>query len=370
MLPQQDDIVLVEGNNELNIGLVPMGIAQIISANWQLIEYPYVGYWPEETGPLTAYFCKCAMSVNSDTSFIGTVKVTCPYTISAVRVMTEYGYQAALDQMNEDIANSTGVLRDFYIRRRDIMLAFPQVDGFRIDYRWFSDPERMFRDWIVANVPSITLRNVVIPAGTSTVHIAFFKLDGAALIHPATIDIYREDELVASTVSNIIPPGEGPRLISINLPTSVSSGGPIPVSLVMNIPQSDQNHYHFWLRVDEREIECEIANAQYTLPSMYDTWISRGCFTRFLPLNSVDNNYTISGIWNGVEWESAIASQEFRRPITREKYYVPLPPGEYPVFLGGESWRIGVATQCGIYYYGLGPKARYNFGQVGTLVVA
>ena len=341
----------------------------ITGASWELVEYPYTGYWPEETGPLTAYFCKCTIGVQSDSDFIGTVKITCPYTISAVPLLTEAGRQRVLDEIDEKIATSTGAIKELWQNRKAIFLSYPQVNGFFIDFRWYAsaDPDSQnskFRSWIGSMADSLTLTDVVIPAGTSTVQVGFFKLDGTALIHPATIEIYDDSTLAASIVSDLVPFGEMPILMSIDLPSSVVRGESVPVSLVMHLPElmEDQQSYYWTLRAitgldEEEESGHEIAKADYAssviaVPLMAPDRCGR---TVLIPLNAPDNLYTIQGIWDDYEWTTASA---------------PLSPGTYQVVLRGVSWRLGPkATGCGYYVYGLKPAARYNFGIVGYLVV-
>ncbi|GAI60143.1 unnamed protein product [marine sediment metagenome] len=355
-----------KGDDITIISAVPK--TTITGASWKLIDYPFVGYWPEETGPLTAVFCKGELQVNSDIEFVGSAVITCPNTIAPIPLLTAYGYQVVLDEIDADIAEHTGAIKELWQDRRAIFVNYPKVDGFTIDYRWW---DVNFRDWIYsAPVETFILNNVLIPKGTSTVKVGFFAKYGTAVgLHPAVVSLYSDGNILASIESNLVPPGTVPQLLGVTLPTSVASGGDISSTTVLRLPpQSNKDYFFELVSFYGEEGEVTIAKASYAPAAMVNTWSSRGCNPIFQPLNAPDDIYTIAGIWDRSTrvWVPGKASYYDRHNDT----YIPLPSGAYPVSLRGKSWRIGVPpTGCGIYYYGLGPVAEYNFGVVGYLVV-
>lgn len=347
--------------------------AKIISINWELIDYTFVGYWPEETGPLKAVFCKGTLQVESISNFVGSVKITCPNTIAPVRLLTAYGYQKMIAEIDALIAGSTDAIQQLWINRKEIALTFPKVDEFTIDYRWLADFDRSFRDWVYGDpIETFILNNVSIPKGTSTVKIGFFAKYGAAVgVHPAVVRLYSDENILDTIETDLVPPGTVPQLLGISLPESVSSGGNVPVNLVLRLPPQTNLDYYFGLTVRYAGKEGTIARASYAPTAMVNTWLGRGCTPFYLPLNAPDNIYTIKGILVAGAWTLGKAEYEVWRPRwAGGTYYVPLPKGVYPVYLRGESWKISVpSTGCGIDYWGYDAAARYDFGIVGHLVV-
>jgi len=343
--------------------------AVISGATWELIDYPFVGDWPEETGPLHATFCKGTLQVESASEFVGSVQITCPNTIAPVPLLTAYGYQQLLAEIDDKIATSTGAIKELWQNRKAITTTFPKVDEFTIDYRWWADFDAQFRTWINASpVAVFTLDNVLIPAGTSIVEIGFFVKYGAAVgLFPATVSLYSDETLIGSVTSDLVPPTNVPQLLGVTIPSAVS-GGEVPLTMVLRLPKNRTSYYwKLWLDTGVYET-CELAKADYgaasiAIPLMDPDRCGR---TVLIPLNAPDNIYTIYGIWNDYEWVVPKAELYNRRTGLR----TPLPPGVYSVRLTGESWRIGAKpTGCGYYIYGLTAEAEYDFGIVGYLEV-
>jgi len=370
-----DDIVLIEGSNELNIQMTPIAApgVTITSVSWELIDYPFVGDWPEETGPLHATFCKGTLQVESASDFVGSAQIICPNTIAPVPLLTAYGYQVVLDEIDAKIASSTpgGAIQQLWIARRAIFLGYPKVGGFTIDFRWYGDEDRYFRTWINASPVSVfTLDNVLIPAGVSTISVGFFAKYGAAVgLFPAAVSLYSDETLLDSIESDLVPPTNVPQLLGITIPQAVS-GGEVSPTLVLRLPKN-REHYSFNLSVVGVYGSCVLASASYADPSIAIPLMApdRCGYAMLIPLDAPDDIYTILGIWERGEWVAAIAEVRIHH-VNRPDEYIPLQPGIYSVQLRGESWKISAKpTGCGLYWYGLEPEARYDFGIVGYLEV-
>jgi hypothetical protein len=336
--------------------------ANIIAASWQLIDFPFVGYWPEETGTLYATFCKCTLQIESDSEFVGSVKMSTPNLIAPVPLLTAYGFQELMAELDRLIAESAGFgSQQLWIARKALASNFPKIGGFTIDYRWYGDTDRYFRDWIYGNpVESFTLKNVYIPEGVSSVEVGFFRKYSAAIgLFPVTSSLYSDDTLLTAIESNILPPESVPQLLGLTLPQSIVSGDEIPMSMILRLPTLTNSDYFFDLTIRYGGKTVTIAKVYYAPASMVATWLARGCGPLYLPLNAPNNTYNIAGIYNrGTgEWETGMDT-------------VPLPPGVYSARLKGESWQIGLpSTGCGINYYGYDVVARYDFGIVGYIQV-
>jgi len=345
--------------------------AKIMTIEWLLRDYPFTGDWGEE---LTATFCKAQMGVISDAQFDGTVKISCPYTIAPVPLLTDYAYEKLLAEIDHTIATSGGAIRTLWVNRKQIALGFPKVDGFRIDYRWLAATEEQqqaaFRSWI--NGPAVTeynLEGVFIPGGENNIDIGFFRKQGAALgLNPVVVSLYKLGALIDTIETQVAPPTGVPQLLGAEIPDAVP-GGDVTPTVTLRLPDVLEGHqlYYFELKVDTTQLgeqhQSTIARGTYANASIAELMYQRCGDYPYIPLSAADDNYQMTGIWNRGTWGPAKASYI----ISRIEY--PLPPGSYPVSLIGQSWYITPKpTGCGVYINNY-PAEEYNFGVVGNLKV-
>jgi len=326
------------------------GIAQLLSVQWELIEYPFIGDWGET---IQATFCKGILEVNSNIEFIGKIELRCPNAIAPVRLLTEYSYQQILIEIDEKIATTTGAAQELWLARKGIAQVFPVVDGLRIDYRWYSDWDYQFRSWINgAAVAALTLSEPIV-AGTSIVNIGFFKRQGVGITQPVTISLYKNTTLLDVMQSNIAPVENIPALVNVSIPVA-KSGEPFQIPFTIYLPELLPGEQYYGLTLSIGQYSANFSknflspNIAYCIGN-----------PEFVPLDNPYNTY------------DAVINAEavYSRIVSGRWVEEPIPRGVYPVRASLQSWRVGCKKAGQLLFYDYGPVAKYDFGTVGELVV-
>jgi len=339
------DIVLVEGSNQLNVGMVPIvapGVT-ITGVTWTSADRSYTNYWGDSK---TAKFYGGTVTITSDAPITGKVTITLPGFISSVRLMTEAEYQELLAWLDDMIASSTGSTLELYVARKAIALTFPKIDGFREDYRWVSDHNKEFYTKIQEEANNIEYTCDLV-AGDTSIPIAFYQLEDTGLITiPAIISVYTEDgTLLASVQSSLPGAAEAPVVAENVFITPTTPGG-------------------------EYRISAEITIRRFT--SQQVTLIS------FEPDISlvVDEVYSVSGLvrWIDGSGRFAIINQpvEATYVARRRGQKIDIPIGTYPVKAQAQIWRgytYPTVNGYGVMLYGDVPLVFYDLGVVGTLII-
>ncbi|GAI35326.1 unnamed protein product, partial [marine sediment metagenome] len=265
-----------------------------------------------------------------------------------------------LAEIDDKIATSTGYTKELWEARKAIALGFPTVDSFTIDYRWWADWEQRFRSWINASAVSVlTLDNVLIPGGASTVEVGFFvKYGGAIGLSPVTVSLYSDETLLDSIESVLVPPENVPQILSVDMPASIHQYEGIRPTVTIRLPElrANSQEYTFSMFISRylpsrwwhepgttyvAPFGYEIAWVRYMSESLVNKRVALGCSPNsYLPLDAPDDIYVIKGVWD--------TSVGIGKPVI-----VYLSPGVYPVVAKLQSWRVGVESDgCGVYWYG------------------
>ena len=324
---------------------------EITSTSWEEVGYPYTSVWGDD---LVATFYRGEITITSDSHFSGRIVLSCPYTIAPVPLLSEQAYQDVLAELDELIAGSTGEVRQRWVNRRALALEFPQVDGFYIDYRWLSDWERMFREWIVQSTDFITWDGIDIPAGQGNITVGFFKTQGVGIAYPVTITLY-DDAGNPVAVAEAELPGawESPALLDLTLPQSVSSGADFQAQLSIRVPVVIPGH---------QETTVSIVIGQDFHKSLFSPPIAEQLneylgYDYAVPLDRPDDVY-----------ELAIDCKATYRYYQIGWHEAPLSPGLYPVHVKTETWRVDYANG-GLNIYGNQPYESIGFYNVATINV-
>jgi len=316
----------------------------ITDASWTYTDRPYKNYWGENK---TARFFGGVVTVTSDSAITGCkVKVLVPGFISSVKLMTEAEYQDLLAWLDEMIATSTGSALTLYTARKSMAQNFPQIDGWREDYRWVSDPVKEFYTKIQIEAYGVEYQ-YDLAKGTNSIPVAFYQLEDTGLVTvPATISLYDADGvLLTSTLSSLPESAEGAVAVRDVSITSTTPGGIYTIS------------------------------ADVTIQNFTSPQVTLMTFEPDISL-AVDTVHSVDNLTRWIDGYGGFAI--IKQPV--EAKYIPrrgapkvdIPVGTYPVKARAQIWR-GYTYQSdagtGVMLYGDLPVVFYDLGVVGTLEV-
>ena len=334
----------------------------ITSVPWKTAAYEFDSVWGDQ---LTATFYRGEIEVISEGGFSGQIVLACPYTIAPVPLLSQAGYQDMLDEIDGLIAGSTGQTQQLWQDRKQIALSFPQVDGFYIDYRWWSDQDEKFREWIDEGIDYITWDGIDIPAGSSTVTVGFFKKQGAGIGYPLMVSLYdTAGNLLVSTEVELPGAEESPSAQGLLLPPQVAPGEEFQAHLTIRIPEALTGH-------QETFVNLQLGTGMGTHDLAGRTLLSAGIANAlndhygeplFIPLDSPDDMYEL-------DYDCQALLRIFEGP-NRGWREVQLSSGQYPIHVKTETWRVSLSSSGGgLYIYGNEPYEVTRFYNVATLNV-
>lgn len=351
-LPEDGD-----GNGDGDGDVVEPPEVEITNAVWQSVEHEYTNVWDDV---LVATFYRGLVSVTASEQFTGKIVLSCPYTISPVPLLAEQGLEELLAEIDDLIANSTGTTQELWIDRKALVLQFPSVDGFWIDYRWYGDWDRYFREWINESVDQLIWQGIDINVGTNTIYIGFFKVQNVGVTAPVFLGLYNaNDELVGTYEVELPEAADSPAPQNLALPSEVQSGAEFNAEMLIRVPEVIQNHHYSYIEVQIDLSPIGRQGTQDFAKTLVSTEIANSLIesmgsTSYIPMDSPDDMYTLV--------------YECVARYDRERYTYPLPAGQYPVHVRIETWRVDAAQQ-GLNFYGLEPYSVYRYYGVGTLNV-
>lgn len=325
------DILLVEGSNELNVQMTPIAaVVSITSVTWTSTDKSYTNYWGEVK---TTKFYGGTVTITSDAPITGKVVITLPGFISSVRLMTEADYQELLAWLDDMIASSTGFALTLYTARKSLAQNFPQIDGWREDYRWVSDFVKEFYTKIQIEADSVEYTCDLV-AGDTSIPVAFYQLEDTGLVTaPAIISVYAEDGTLLDSAQSSLPG---------------AAEAPVVAENVFITPTTPGGIY---------TINAEIIIQQFTSPQV-----------TFLKLEPDIRDATSWRKWIDGWGRFALINQE----VAATYDGTAIPPGTYPMKAEAQIWRgYSYPTNGGrgVMLYGDVPLVFYDLGVVGTLII-
>ena len=338
------------------------GAVGITAASWETAAYDFNSVWGDQ---LTATFYRGEIEVTSESGFSGQIVLACPYTIAPVPLLSQAGYQTMLAELDELIANSTGQIQQLWQDRKAIALGFPQVDGFYIDYRWWSDQEGKFREWIDEGIDYITWEGIDIPAGSSTVTVGFFKQQWVGIGYPLMVSLYDTvGNLLASTEAELPGAEESPSAQGLLLPPQVAPGEDFQAQLTIRIPEALPGHQETFVNL---QLETGMGTHDLAGRTLLSAGIANALNDHygeslFIPLDSPDDMYEL-------DYDCQALLRIFEGP-NRGWREITLSPGQYPIHVKTETWRVSISSSGGgLYIYGNEPYEVTRFYNVATLNV-
>jgi len=352
---------IAEGNNELNVRLVPIPPVgpKIAAATWKTTYNTYGGYYGQ--------LVKVKITVDSPVAFTGKLKVSLPGEIAGTDLEN---YDQMLQRAPTTIAQ-VDPEGEFYIG---------MSYSTRLKALVYGHYSRLMeaRD-------SVT-HTVSFPAGTSTFDTAFFlrpdyfrysysrgelkwvdKPYYLPTLHSPKVELYDgADNLLDSAeyryAIEVKPVDEYP--VSVNIPRSILSGGEAWAGFTIFLPYKRDCLYRITLYVKEPN-PWNLAFGQVVDINWYyekDRWYLGGAE----PI-SADGQFTFRGLLDRQEGKYVrVPAKAIYKP-SRLRPYEPVPPGIYKVFMKCDLSFISYASDTATKYYAGGP--RWSGVEVGEIEV-